>query len=120
VGGAARADKKMPLPTWNITNIEFKGAEHFSADELQRHTNMAVGKNFDPEKAAEDCGAIVRLYQEHGYPFATCDFCTPHNFDFSFHMMSDVVYIITEGPKVKVRHVEFIGNTFVGADVLAE
>jgi outer membrane protein assembly factor BamA len=127
-GGSVRADWKaanFPPPT--VNEIVFMGAEHFSADELQRHTNLAEGMTFDTAKVADDCAAIVRHYQEHGYPFATCS--QKLELDFVRHPSGQpalggpwhwqLIYTITEGPKVKVSHVEFIGNTFVGADVLA-
>ncbi len=123
VGGVARADEKTPVRK-TIWTVEFKGAEHFSADELQRCTALAAHMEFDGAKAAEDCAAIVRHYQEHGYPFVTCTHSLQLVSAFLAGNFIDetdtLTYTITEGPKVKVRHVEFLGNTFVGADVLAE
>ena len=34
--------------------------------------------------------------------------------------MGGVVYTINEGPKVKVSRVDFVGNDFVGSEVLTE
>jgi outer membrane protein assembly factor BamA len=128
-GGSARADwKALNFPPPTINEVDIKGAEHFSTDELQRYTSLAVGMTFDSAKAADDCAAIVRQYQEHGYPFATCS--QKLECDFTRHPSGHpalggawhwhLIFTINEGPKVKVRHVEFIGNMFVGADVLAE
>ena len=121
---AARADDRETVEK-KITRVEFNGAEHFSADELQRYTSLGPGMEFDAGRAADDCAAIVRHYQEHGYPFVTCTY----NHDIGFMIClgwnnwsggKELIYTINEGPKVKVHRVEFVGNTFVGADVLAE
>jgi outer membrane protein assembly factor BamA len=104
-----------------ITGVAIKGAEHFNASELEQYTNLAKGMSFDPVKASEDCTAIVRHYQEHGYPFATCSQnAKPFMILGAGVEFEQVVYTINEGPKVKVQRVEFVGNKFVGGDVLAE
>jgi outer membrane protein assembly factor BamA len=119
-GSASRGGENTPVPSTIIVAVEFKGAEHFSADELQRYTNLGAGLEFDAAKAADDCAAIVRHYQEHGYPFATCTHRRQHTFYYALRCMSAVVYEINEGPKVKVQRVEFVGNTFVSDAVLAD
>lgn len=121
-GGLGRAGEKAIPAT--LTSVVFKGAEHFSAKELQQTTSLkpSAGMAFDAAKAAADCAALVRHYQEHGYPFVTCSqslkvcvcWCFPVT------AVNELVYTINEGPKVKVQRVEFVGNQFVGGDVLTE
>ena len=129
-GGAVHAGEKA-MPAKIISSIEFKGAELFSAKELDQYTNLAVGMAFDADKASDDCAAIVRHYQEHGYPFVTCSKSLVPLFTkvgrwyiggVPDHGLENytLIYTINEGPKVKVKNVEFVGNQFVGSEVLAE
>jgi outer membrane protein assembly factor BamA len=118
-GGFARAGDKPAGPEAAVTDVVFEGAEHLTADELKRCTSLAPGAVFDADKAAEDCAAIIRRYQERGHPFVTCSpslhvwavWCAP---------LGTVTYHIHEGPEVKVQRVEFAGNTFVSGAVLAK
>lgn len=103
-----------------IATLEFEGTDHFSTNELAKYTNLAVGKKFDAATAAEDCAAIVRHYQEHGYPFATCAHGEHSNKSDLCRRLDGLVYTIHEGPRVKVRRVEFTGNNFVGDDALLD
>jgi outer membrane protein insertion porin family len=126
LSSAASADEKA-LPSQFISSIKFKGAEHFSAKELEQYTNLAAGMAFDADKASDDCAAIVRHYQEHGYPFVSCS-KTFHGVTAVaegglspfLYWCNSLTYTINEGPKVKVKNVEFIGNQYVSSDVLAE
>src|SRR5262249_27929203 len=71
-GGSARADGIQSEPQPTLFGIVFEGAEQLGADELKRCTSLAAGMPFDEAKASADCAAIVRYYQERGYPFVTC------------------------------------------------
>jgi outer membrane protein insertion porin family len=123
-GAVGRADEKA-LPSKTISEVVFVGANQYSADELQRYTTLTKGMDYDATKAADDCAAIVRHYQEHGYPFISCSqkldpaAVIVQEWDNGMEV-ARLIYTIHEGPKVKVRRVEFIGNTFVGSDVLVD
>jgi outer membrane protein assembly factor BamA len=116
--GAAVAAPEPTPPAEAVIGVAFEGAEQLSADELKQLTSLAPGMLFDEAKAAADCAAIIRRYQERGYPFVTCSpslhawtvWCAP---------LGTVVYHVHEGPKVEVQRVEFAGNSFVSGIVLA-
>ncbi len=75
-----------------IESVVYQGAKHIKDEELS---------------------ALVAWLREEGRRFATCDLLSGGEAG-----DTRVVFNITEGPKVKVTGVEFVGNKFVSAAVL--
>jgi outer membrane protein insertion porin family len=97
-----------------IKRVEFRGAKHMSEEELQSVTGLRVGATFSPSRNRLACQTIMRKYNDMGRPFAECYLVKGGKPD-----DTEVVFNITEGPKVKVSDIEFTGHTFVSAAVLA-
>jgi outer membrane protein insertion porin family len=68
----------------------------------------------NPKLNLEGCRKILDKYEEQGRSFASCELVKGGQLG-----DTEVVYQITEGPKVKVRDIQFIGNTFVSGARLA-
>jgi outer membrane protein assembly complex protein YaeT len=103
----------LERPT-TIQEIVFNGARHLKPDELKRLTGLRKGAPMVPYLNHMACKNIVDELYKQGRPYATCDLTEgdkPGD--------TRVVFSITEGPKVKVKDIQFEGNTFVQGGVLA-
>ncbi len=96
-----------------VQKITYKGNNNLSDDELEKLTNIRKGLPLNPLANKVACRNIIQRYNEDGRPFASCDLlkgADPGD--------TEVVFNIYEGPKVRVRDIEFTGNTFVSGAVL--
>src|SRR5262249_29468185 len=91
----------------------YQGNIHLSNDELGDLTGVRVGMPCNPIANKVGCRRIVARYNEEGRPFASCELLkggeTGDN---------EVVFNITEGPKVQISGISFVGNSFVTGPVL--
>jgi len=97
-----------------VEEVVYQGAKHLFQDDLDHLTNIGKGMPLDPTANNLGCQAIVRKLNEMGRPFASCELLSggqPGD--------TKVIFNITEGPVVKVRSVDFVGNTFVSGARLA-
>jgi outer membrane protein insertion porin family len=96
-----------------VEKVTYQGNNNLSTDDLDQITNVRKGMPLNPTVNRVACRAIVRRYNEDGRPFASCTLLKggePGD--------TEVIFSITEGPKVKVRDIDFTGNTFVSSAVL--
>lgn len=91
--------------TSTIQEIHYLGADHLSQDKLRNLTGLRRGEPMNPLSNESGRQAILREYLDEGRAFATVELVeggSPAD--------TRVVYRVVEGPKVKVRGVEFRGN----------
>jgi outer membrane protein insertion porin family len=96
-----------------VEKVTYLGRHTISQDDLDARTNVRKGLGLDPSANKAACQAIVRKYNEEGHPFAGCVLVKggdPND--------TEVVFQVTEGPKVKVRDIAFTGNAFVTSALL--
>jgi outer membrane protein assembly complex protein YaeT len=96
-----------------VEEVVYQGAKHLKDDDLSQLTGVRKGAPLNPYANKVACKKIVARLNEDGRPFATCDLLAGGE-----EGDTRVVFNITEGPKVKVGGVEFVGNTFVSGAVL--
>lgn len=91
--------------TSTVQEILYDGAEHLSKNELQSLTGLRKGDAMNP--LANELGrqAILRKYQEDGRYYASVELVEGNK-----PTDARVVYAIVEGPVVKVKGIEFVGN----------
>jgi outer membrane protein insertion porin family len=97
-----------------VGKIEYRGAKHLTDDELAGLTRLRIGTPLNPTTNLLACQAIIRKYNETGRPYADCYLLKGGRAG-----DTEVIFHITEGPKVQISDIRFTGNTFVGGDVLA-
>jgi outer membrane protein insertion porin family len=98
----------------SVEKVIYKGNHNLSNDDLEQITAVRKGQPLNPLANKVACRRIVQRYNEDGRPFASCDLIKggePGD--------TEVVFNITEGPKVKVRDISFTGNNFVSGPVLS-
>jgi outer membrane protein insertion porin family len=96
-----------------VRSVIYQGARHLRKEELDQVTGLRVGVPLNPLANKAACAKIVAKYHEEGRPFASCVLVKGGEAG-----DRDVIFNISEGPKVKVRGLGFTGNTFVSAAVL--
>jgi len=96
-----------------VRNVEFKGNKKIKTAELQAHIGIAVGHGFDVQANRESVSRLKHLYQEKGYHYAEIDLEKGSHPD-----DREVIFVIVEGPKVRVWDVEFEGNQAFTSAVL--
>ncbi len=97
-----------------IQDIVYNGAKHLKPDELNTLTGLKKGAPLIPWQNQEACRRISEKYWEQGRPFAQVDLVEGKN-----PADTRVVFQITEGPKVRIKDIDFTGNAFVSKGVLA-
>lgn len=93
-----------------VQTVTFLGAKHLKTDELQNITGVRPGMPLNPNLNRHGCQRIMYKYAEMGRSFADCQLIKGGDF-----ADTEVVYQITEGAKIRVRDIQFIGNSFVTA-----
>ncbi|MCA8998233.1 MAG: BamA/TamA family outer membrane protein [Planctomycetaceae bacterium] len=96
-----------------LRSVQFKGNKKVKSSELQAHTGLRRGHGFDVAANLESVERIKQLYREKGYRFAEVILEKGGSKD-----DRDAVFLITEGPKVKIGDVNFYGNSFSRDGVL--
>jgi outer membrane protein insertion porin family len=101
------AVREMPNMVQKVT---FLGAKHIKPEHLQSITGVRPSTPLNPNLNRQGCQKILEKYAELGRSFADCQLIKGGDL-----ADAEVIYQITEGPKVKVRDIKFEGNTFVSA-----
>jgi outer membrane protein assembly complex protein YaeT len=89
-----------------IEEIKYNGAQHLSKDELDKLTGLRIRMPMSPHLNAQARLNILRKYQEDGRIHASVNLREGTKLD-----DRRVIFDIVEGPKVKIKEVEF---EFVG------
>lgn len=93
-----------------VQRILFMNARHLKDEELKSITGLREGMPLNPVANKLACRSIVNRYNDDGRPFASCELLKgdkPGD--------TEVVFNISEGPTLKVRDIQFRGNTFVSS-----
>jgi outer membrane protein assembly complex protein YaeT len=97
-----------------VQKVTFQGAKHIKPEELHTVTGVKAGMPLNPSLNLQGCQKILSKYEEMGRSFAHCTLVKGGSL-----ADTEVVYEITEGPVLKVRDIQFIGNSFVSGSRLA-
>jgi outer membrane protein assembly complex protein YaeT len=93
-----------------VQNVTFLGANHIKLSELESITGIRKGMPLNPNLNLQGCQKIIAKCEEMGRSLSYC-----HLLKGGDLADTEVVYQITEGPTIKVRDINFIGNTFVSS-----
>jgi outer membrane protein insertion porin family len=126
--GGSPADREVVFkitegPKVQVTKISFSGNKYFSGPVLKTQVKTKTrilwyfGGKYDPASIAEDLNALRTYYHDLGF------------FDVQIHdkvgesedkAQIHIEYVIDEGPRFKVRKIEFVGNHVLKDDQLAD
>lgn len=96
-----------------VREIKYVGAKHFKEKELDEAAGLRKGMPMSPRANQEACQKIMGLYHEKGRMLARVVLVEGAKPD-----DTRVVFNITEGPKAKVKAIQFVGHDFVTAQRL--
>ncbi|MCH9023155.1 MAG: BamA/TamA family outer membrane protein, partial [Planctomycetes bacterium] len=85
-----------------ITEIDFVGNKHVTADELNKEIDFKVGEFLDAYLIKNSAQAIAELYRKKGYYSVRVEVD-----ETLMETTRKIRYVIVEGPKLRIRKVEF-------------
>lgn len=89
-----------------ITEIKFQGTKIFRDRTLRAEVPQTIGEPLDISAVREGRDAILRKYREVGHTQATVEVD-----EAEASRTGIILFVVNEGPKVRVRKIEFEGNT---------
>lgn len=99
-----------------VSAVRFVGNDHLDADELKERTVLGVGQLFDPARLEAARQEVLAAYREEGYPLAEVVVeQTPVG-----EGKVSVSFRVTEGERVRLRKINFLGNAAVEGDDLRD
>lgn len=91
--------------TPQIKSVEFLGNKKMTVKELSKQIEFDTGDFLDRYRIQTGAEALEKLYHKKGYYFATV-----HVNETTLRQEHKVIYIIVEGPKLRIRKRRFAGN----------
>ena len=99
-------------PTVIIRSIEFVGNKKYTDKVLQQRIGIELGERHDPFLAEGGRRTIIDIYHTVGHTFVEV------TVDKDLARQGRLVYTITEGPRVKIQAIRFVGNKAFGSGTL--
>ncbi len=96
-----------------IKEITFEGNKRFKEERLRRELSVKVGDILSEFKLSEDVRKMAQLYQKTGYPDVKIDPQVSIDKDTGGAL---VKFKMTEGNRVFIKEVRFVGNRFVPSE----
>jgi len=96
--------------------VAFEGNDNMSAGTLRDELTLLTRGSYDDYEVGASSDAIQRAYQADGYFFARVDWRRER-------LSADeerVIFTIDEGPQLRVRGIEFVGNPSIDGGELAD
>lgn len=91
-----------------VRKVEYKGNKKIKTKVFDQMTQLKPGQPYDVSTNRECARRILEHYHDKGYTFATVEL---ERGDVRDDPDREVVFLINEGPKVKVTKVDFDGNS---------
>jgi outer membrane protein assembly factor BamA len=92
-----------------VQKVSFRGAKYVKEEGLRKITSVRPGMSLNPNLNREGCRKIEEMYKEMGRLHAHCELVKGDNVN-----DAEVVYAITEGPKVEKDDLQLVGNSCAG------
>jgi outer membrane protein insertion porin family len=96
-------------------SVGFEGNHHRSAGTLRDQLTLASRGSYDDYEVGASADAVQHYYQQQGFFFARVDWRREHVSDEEERL----TFVVDEGPELKVRGIEFVGNEKIPSSVLA-
>lgn len=93
---------------YTIGSISIEGNEKRKTSRLRREIESKVGQSLDERRIRRDADKILEYYRDKGFTEARVDYRVDRNPETG---RGDVTFVVNEGQKLKIKRVEFVGNT---------
>ncbi|MEZ0265680.1 MAG: outer membrane protein assembly factor [Phycisphaerae bacterium] len=97
-----------------VTAVVFRGNRAVETETLAQAVDIRSGESIDRSRINAARGSIERIYRDRNHPFAHAELDEKALAD------GTVLFAITEGPSVRVRKIETIGNRSFSEDKLTD
>jgi outer membrane protein insertion porin family len=94
-------------PKYRVENVFFEGNDRASDRRLLQETSIRRGQFIDEFAIKTDADKILAYYVKRGFPEAKVRYQIDRT---QANGLGVVTYTISEGAKIKVRRIEFVGN----------
>jgi outer membrane protein insertion porin family len=99
-------------PEERIKDIQISGNQFFDAKTIYSCLRLKPNNFFSDQLLEKSTEAILELYEENGFPFCQIDL---EDFNRSLNLPDSANWLsfklrITEGPRVRIWKIEFVGN----------
>lgn len=101
-----------------VRAVVFEGATVFTADELERMTDLSPGDALDEAILERDIGAILKAYENAGFPLARCSVARVEAVPGGEEDALAVTVRVEEGKRVTLQEVRVEGNVETDAGVI--
>lgn len=98
-----------------VKEVRFEGNKKLKREELEKKIMLREGLFARPATITNDISTIKGLYSEKGYNRALVE---AKKTPLPREKKIVVSYIVKEGEKVKIRHIDFVGNGAIGSEEL--
>ena len=89
-----------------VSEVLIEGAQQISQNRVRREVSVKPGQGLSEEKIEDDRRKILKLYQDRNYS----DVDIQYKIEDLPDNKARVIFAITEGPKLVVRRISFVGN----------
>jgi len=96
------------IETPQIASVEFLGNKNIDVKDLSKEIEFNTGDFLDRYLIQIGAEALEELYHKKGYYFATV-----HVNESALRNERKVIYVIVEGPKLRVKKRRFVGNELI-------
>jgi len=100
------------IPAVIIRSIEFVGNKKYTDKVLKQRIGIELGERYDPFLAEGGRRTIIDVYHTVGHTFVQVEW------DKDQAKQGRLAYTITEGPRVRIQAVRFVGNKAFGSSTL--
>lgn len=98
-----------------VTAVRFRGNNRIDTRTLTDLVDIKTGQSIDPFRITIAKQAIEKLYRDRNFPFTHVEVLKEQ-----LQSNGVLTFTIVEGPRVRVRHLEFIGNNSFSDDKLKD
>jgi outer membrane protein insertion porin family len=99
-------------PKFRVSTVDFEGNKAVKARRLAKEAKTKTNLPLDERQVKEDAEKIREYYQKSGYNQVKVEYRIERN---RTSGLGRVIFAIDEGAKVRIRRVEFTGNTVISA-----
>ncbi|MFT3782773.1 MAG: outer membrane protein assembly factor BamA [Nibricoccus sp.] len=102
-------------PKYRVLAVRFEGNKKVKSHRLEKEVKTKINEALDERQVKEDAEKVKEYYQKNGYNQVAITYTVERDRSTGF---GTVIFKVTEGSKVKIADIRFIGNDHFKAHVL--
>jgi outer membrane protein insertion porin family len=102
-------------PKYRVLAIKFEGNKKVKSRRLEKEVQSKPNLSLDERQVKEDVEKMREYYQKSGYHQIQINYSIERNKDTGF---GNIIFKISEGAKVKISDIRFVGNAHIKARAL--